>query len=81
MAAAISAIENGLSTREAEAIRLNGSEYAANVDKLTLENERLRKANGSNPQPVVAPPEGQKDTPVEEEAPEEETEDENEAKE
>lgn len=80
VAAAVTAIENGLSTREAEAIRLNGSEYAANVDKLTLENERLRKANGSNPQPVVAPPEGQKDT-AEEEAPEEETEDENEAKE
>lgn len=44
--AAVTAIENGLSTREAEAIKLNGSEYAANVDKLVLENERLRAANG-----------------------------------
>ena len=44
--AAVSAIENGLSTREAEAIKLNGSEYAANVDKLALENARLRVANG-----------------------------------
>ena len=54
--AAVTAIENGLSTREAEAIKLNGSEYAANVDKLTLENERLRAANGGN-QPVPAPQE------------------------
>ncbi len=46
VAAAVAAIENGLSTREAEAIKLNGSEYAANVDKLLLENERLRRANG-----------------------------------
>ena len=79
--AAVTAIENGLSTREAEAIRLNGSEYAANVDKLTLENERLRKANGSNPQPVVAAPEAQEEKAEEEEVPEEEAEDENEAKE
>ena len=58
--AAVTAIENGLSTHEAEAIKLNGSEYAANVDKLTLENERLRAANGGN-QPATAPqgpPEG-----------------------
>lgn len=46
VAAAVSAIDNGLSTREAEAIKLNGSEYAANADKLTLENARLRAANG-----------------------------------
>lgn len=46
VAAAVTAIENGLTTREAEAIKLNGSEYAANVDKLALENERLRAANG-----------------------------------
>ena len=54
----MTAIENGLSTREAEAIKLNGSEYAANVDKLALENERLRAANGGNqpaPMPQVAP--------------------------
>ena len=46
VAAAVTAIDNGLSTREAEAIRLNGSEYAANADKLAVENEQLRKANG-----------------------------------
>lgn len=47
VAAAVTAIENGLSTREAEAIRINGSEYAANADKLTVENEQLRRANGA----------------------------------
>lgn len=52
--AAVTAIENGLTTREAEAIKLNGSEYAANVDKLALENDRLRQANGGN-QPTPMP--------------------------
>lgn len=52
--AAVTAIENGLTTRQAEAIKLNGSEYAANVDKLTIENERLRAANGGN-EPAQAP--------------------------
>ena len=58
VAAAVATIDNGLSTREAEAIRLNGSEYASNVDKLTSENERLRKANGVNTQnaQTVKPP-------------------------
>lgn len=56
VAAAVTAIENGLSTHEAEAIKLNGSEYAANVDKLTLENERLRGANSGN-QPTPMPQE------------------------
>lgn len=46
--ASVLAIDNGLSTREQEAIRLNGSEFAANVDALTLENERLKAANGGN---------------------------------
>lgn len=46
--AAVQAIENGLTTREAEAIKLNGSEYAANVDKLAQENARLRVANGGS---------------------------------
>ena len=45
-AAAISAIDNGLSTREAEAIKLNGSEYASNVEKLSAENKKLRAATG-----------------------------------
>ena len=76
VAAAISAIENGLSTREAEAIRLNGSEYAANVDKLTLENERLRKANGAaEPAPEPQPtPEQEEETEPEAEKSEEEQE-------
>lgn len=56
VAAAVTAIENGLSTREAEAIKINGSEYAANVDKLTVENKLLRKANGQN-QAAQAPQE------------------------
>ena len=79
VAAAISAIENGLSTREAEAIRLNGSEYAANVDKLTLENERLRAANGASAQAAPEPTE-EKPEESEEENPEE-TPEENEEKE
>lgn len=48
--AAVIAIAHGLSTHEAEGIRINGSEYAANVDKLAVENELLRKANGSQMQ-------------------------------
>ncbi len=68
VAAAVTAIDNGLSTREAEAIKLNGSEYNANVDKLTVENELLSKANGatkSDPQP--APKEGKGNDGEEEE--------------
>lgn len=64
--AAQMAVENGFSTREAEAIRLNGSEYASNVDKLKSENERLRDANGANPQHAAAEP------PTEPKPPEEE---------
>lgn len=45
--AATMAIEAGLTTREAEAIKLNGSEYAANVGKLKVENDLLREANGN----------------------------------
>lgn len=40
------AIEAGLSTHEAEAIKVNGSDYRANVSKLITENELLRQANG-----------------------------------
>ena len=50
VAAAVSAIENGLSTREAEAVKLNGSEFARNADKLAVENEALRTANGAGEQ-------------------------------
>jgi capsid protein len=71
VAAAVTAIENGLSTREAEAIRLNGSEFAANVDKLKSENERLREANGGgNAQPTAAEP--TQDPEPEQDPPEEE---------
>lgn len=52
VSAAVAAIDNGLSTREAEAIKLNGSEYTANVDKLAIENARLREANGSSVQQI-----------------------------
>lgn len=40
------AIEAGISTHEAEAIKVNGSDYRANVSKLITENELLRQANG-----------------------------------
>lgn len=57
VAAAVTAIENGLSTREAEAVKLNGSQFSTNVDKLAVENELLRQANGgSNPTPAPEPP-------------------------
>lgn len=46
IAAAVMAIENGLSTHDQEAEKLNGSKYMNNVAKLKLENDRLREANG-----------------------------------
>ncbi len=46
--AATMAIENGLSTHEQEAIKLNGSEFTANIDKLAIENEKIRIATGRN---------------------------------
>ena len=56
--AAVMAIENGLSTREAEAVKLNGSQFSSNADKLAVENEQLRAANGGNQpsNPVQEPP-------------------------
>ena len=42
--AAVKAIENGLSTREAEATKLNGSDFRSNADRLAVENEQLKKA-------------------------------------
>ena len=45
--AAAMAIENGLSTREQEAIKLNGSEFTANIDKLAIENEKMQVAFGN----------------------------------
>lgn len=61
--AAIMAIEAGLTTREAEAIKLNGSDYVANATKLVAENEMLKAATGSTQQ---APPD-QIETPQDEE--------------
>lgn len=52
--AAIMAIENGLSTREAETIKLNGGQFTANIDRLLSENERLRQANGEQAQGAQA---------------------------
>jgi lambda family phage portal protein len=42
------AIDEGLSTRSFEAVKLNGSEYESNAERLVAENEQLRKANGVN---------------------------------
>lgn len=47
ISAAVMAIENGLSTHEQESIKLNGSEFTTNADKLAIENEKLRAANGN----------------------------------
>ena len=68
--AAILAIENGLSTREAEATKLNGSEYQRNVSKLLIENELLNQAKGGNapaPAPVPPPDNGGEETRTEDE--------------
>ena len=70
--AAQMAVENGFSTREAEAIRLNGSEYASNVDKLKSENQRLREANGATAQKTAAEPPKEPEEEPETKPPEEE---------
>ena len=55
--AAVMAIENGLSNHEAEAEKLNGSQFSANADKLAVENERLRRAKGvGTTAPAQEPP-------------------------
>lgn len=46
--AAVQAIENGLSTYEAEAIKLNGSEFSSNVDKLAVEKSKLSQTGAQN---------------------------------
>ena len=44
--AAVLAIQNGLSTHEQEAIKLNGSEFTTNIDKLAIENQKILTAAG-----------------------------------
>ncbi|OPA76750.1 phage portal protein [Paenibacillus selenitireducens] len=44
--AAVLAIDNGLSTREQETIKLNGGQYSNNVEQLAIENEKLMAAKG-----------------------------------
>ena len=67
------AVEQGFTTRDAASLRLNGSDYTANVDKLKVENEALKEANGGGNAPGVTaqepPPEdeGSEKTPKEEE--------------
>lgn len=56
LSAAKMAIEEGFTTRSAEAIKLNGSEYTANVVQLAVENEMLREANKSLSAATQAPP-------------------------
>lgn len=55
--ASVMAIANGLSTGEAEATKLNGSDFRSNVDRLAVENELLKKAGGGNkPAQAQEPP-------------------------
>ena len=66
--AEVTAVENGFTTREAVAVKLNGSEYVRNVDKLATENELLRAANGGNqPQATAQNPPPVEGNPKEEE--------------
>ncbi len=58
ISASVMAIENGLSTREQETIRLNGGEFSANVDKLAVENRLLAAAKGEETQSDGAKLEG-----------------------
>lgn len=44
--AAQMAIDMGLSTHEQESIKLNGSEYNANIEKLAIENRKLQESRG-----------------------------------
>lgn len=76
--AATMAIEAGLTTREAEAIKLNGSDYVANVTKLAVENELLKTANSSQQQQVVEEPPPDDEPPEDEPPQDEEGEDDNE---
>lgn len=57
--AEVLAVENGFTTREAAAVKLGGTEFARNVDKLATENELLRAANGSTDPARMEPTEPQ----------------------
>ena len=55
--AAVLAIQHGLSSGEAEATKLNGSDFRSNVDRLAVENELLKKAGGGKTaEPAPEPP-------------------------
>ena len=55
--ASVMAIANGLSTGEAEATKLNGSDFRSNVDRLAVENKLLKEAGGGNaPATAQTPP-------------------------
>jgi lambda family phage portal protein len=60
--ASVMKIQHGLSNHEAEAETLNGSQFSANVEKLAVENERLKRATGGNTaEPVQEPPSDDED--------------------
>ena len=66
--AEVTAIENGLTTREDVSTRMYGSEFMRNADRLAAENEALRKANGvAGAAPAQQPPpdNGGENTPKE----------------
>jgi lambda family phage portal protein len=50
-------VEQGLSTREREAIETNGSDFWTNVQQLVVENEELRKAGVVSTTPAPTDPE------------------------
>ena len=62
--AELSAIEAGITTREAAAVRINGSDWDENVRRLKRENEALADAQPKPAQPETPPP----SQPAEEEA-------------
>ena len=53
--ASVMAIEAGLSTRADEAIKINGSEFERNVERLAVENAMLSAAGGGDMQAAATP--------------------------
>ncbi|MDO5574427.1 MAG: phage portal protein [bacterium] len=47
------AVEAGFSTREDSAIKINGSDYNSNVEKLARENEKLKNCTGAIPKVII----------------------------